>query len=165
MEKCRIILREMEVSDDERVTFWIGQPGMAIELSWKYPVTLEGTRQFFEAAIKNKSCRLFIIEEKGGLPLGFTMLYGIDLSLREARTGTLIGEENRNKGYAKESRQLLFDIAFGTLGIERLLSRTRRDNLAARSFLESASYTLVTNSEDADHDQDHYHFEVHPPAS
>ena len=160
---CRIRLREMEISDAEIVTLWIRQPGMVVELSWRYPVTIEGTKQFFETAIKNKSCRLFIIEEKGGLPLGFTMLYGIDLSLREARTGTLIGEENRNKGYAKESRQLLFDLAFGTLGIKRLLSSTRRDNLAARSFLESASYTLLTNSEDADHEN--YYFEVHLPAS
>ncbi|WP_192560696.1 GNAT family N-acetyltransferase [Pseudomonas allokribbensis] len=150
MSLTPITLRAIEISDIEVVTYWLKEPRVAEELSWHFPLTFEGTKAFFDMLASDQRNKGFAIENEAGGLVGLTMLYGINDNSREAWTGTLIAPGNsRRRGYAKASRLLLAEHAFGELNLKRLLSKISRSNIAAEKFLLSLPYSEIVETDES----------------
>lgn len=75
--------------------------------------------------------RNFVIELSDGTPVGMLSLIGIDGENRHAESARfLIGDEDAVKGVpaAVEAMKLLYELAFGELGLERVWGTIASDN-------------------------------------
>lgn len=74
----------------------------------------------------------FIIELKDGTPVGMVSLTGIDTTHRHAEPGRfLIGDEAAVRGIpvAIEAMKLVYELAFGTLELQRVFGSIASDNV------------------------------------
>jgi len=77
----------------------------------------------------------------GDRHIGFTGIHRINWKLRLGGTGTVIGEKSAwRKGFGSDAMQVRTKFAFETLGLHRLESEARADNIGSQRALEKAGY-------------------------
>lgn len=79
----------------------------------------------------------------GGTPLGEVLLFGLDVGLREAELGYLVGAAHRRRGLASRALSLLVRYALGTLKLRRLMLRIDSGNLASCAVARRCGFELV----------------------
>lgn len=97
-------------------------PEVTARFSWG-PYTSEEQPRAWVAGTEARRTAGEILElviERDGEPLGVTSLFELSRRDRRAATGTWLGREHWGTGANAESKALLFHLAFGVLGLERL---------------------------------------------
>lgn len=84
---------------------------------------------------------LELIIVRDGEPLGVTSLLELSRRDRRATTGTWLGRAYWGTGANAESKALLFALAFGPLGIERLTAYADTGHVRSQRALERLGFT------------------------
>jgi ribosomal-protein-alanine N-acetyltransferase len=93
------------------------------------------------AARREAGEALELVIERDGAPLGVTSLLELSHRDRRATTGTWLGREHWGTGANAESKALLFGLAFGPLGLERLTAYADTGHVRSQRALESLGFT------------------------
>jgi RimJ/RimL family protein N-acetyltransferase len=156
----RLRLRAPRVGDFRPFSRWYADPEVVRywwmgDVPWARQPRIASVRLFLGAWF-NRNAIVWTLES-GGKPIGHCHIREIDRLNGHARTALLIGERSeQRKGLASEAIALRSDYAFRRLGLHKLTSSTRADNIAGRRMLERAGYRLVgTAREDAVVDGQH----------
>jgi ribosomal-protein-alanine N-acetyltransferase len=93
------------------------------------------------AARREAGVLLELVIERDGAPLGVTSLMELSRRDRRATTGTWLGRAHWGTGANAESKALLFCLAFGRLGLERLSAYADTGHERSQRALESLGFT------------------------
>lgn len=93
------------------------------------------------AARREAGEALELVIVRDGEPLGVTSLLELSRRDRRATTGTWLGRAHWGTGANAESKALLFALAFGPLGIERLTAYADTEHVRSQRALESLGFT------------------------
>lgn len=114
-----VCLRALDVSDAARTLAW--RSGSRARLLNDGATTIEAQAAWIAA--RPPSERNYVIELRGGTPVGMLALIAIDPHAGRGETARfLIGEESAVRGIpaAVEAMKLLYQVAFGELGLHRV---------------------------------------------
>ena len=114
---------------------------------YKKDTDLEGARQFVADRLENQDSVIFLAEDDGGIPLGFTQLYPLFSSVRMQPSWLLNdlyvapGMRKRGVGHALMRRAQEFAAKTGAAGLELA---TAVDNESAKSLYHDLGWELDT---------------------
>lgn len=126
----------------EIVLTWFADPEISRYVILN-PLTLAQERQFLARAAANPDMVFWAIWV-GDEPIGTTGIRDIDWRNRHGDTGSMIGvAEYRGRGYGTAAHQLRTGYAFEELGLEKLVTTARSDNLPSIRALQRVGYREV----------------------
>lgn len=142
-----IFLRAVEPSDATRILLWENNPENWRVSGTEAPFSMHGILEYINS-IQNfrqsGELRLMICLQNTQDAIGTLDLFEANFKHGRAGVGILIAEKTeRNKGYAKESLDLLRDYANVFLGFHNLTANVLEDNQASIQLFESAGFELV----------------------
>jgi RimJ/RimL family protein N-acetyltransferase len=142
LEDNAVLLRPLEESDVENLLeFSINEPE-----TWKYSlIQVEGKENltnYIQLALKareNKTEYPFIVfDKKSGKYAGSTRFYDINWTFKTLQLGyTWYGKEFRGTGLNKHCKFLLLQLAFETLGLDRVEFRADNNNQHSIAAMKS----------------------------
>lgn len=104
------------------------------------PPDTDTHRRWFEGFLSDPDRRGWIISQ-GGRPCGFLMLKGLTSLQQRAEWGWYIGEADaRGRGAGRAAQALGLDIAFKTVGLQRVWAEVMADNDAALKAQAAAGF-------------------------
>lgn len=143
----KIFLRAVEPGDATKLMLWENNPKHWKVTDTEVPFSLHGIHQLIEQQQHIRSTgqlRLMICLNQTDEAVGAIDLYDADFRHEKAAVGILIGEdENKKKGYAQESLQLLIDYARDFLALHNLYCSVQADNAESISLFEKAGFEKV----------------------
>ncbi len=142
-----IYLRAIEPEDATKILIWENNPDHWRVSGTEAPYSMHGILEYINS-IQNfrqsGELRLMICLSTSNQPIGTLDLF--ETSFRHERTsiGILIGEhQERGKGYAKESLEILIDYAEKLWGFHNLSAHVLDDNQASIQLFESVGFELI----------------------
>lgn len=141
----RLILRKALLSDAQAMyRNWSSEAEVTKYLSW-YPHTNEGASLLILELWRNLSPKermtMWIIEDKSRQEaIGSISLMLVDKASYLGEIGFCLGKAFWDKGYATESLAAIIKHGF-TAGYEKLICRTRSENIAAKKVIEKNKMT------------------------
>ena len=138
-----VTLRAFERQDAETYRGWINDPEVAALVDRAGPVTAEEHARWYEALVGAPDHHVFAVEETDGRAfIGLVWLYGVHARHRRAEVRIVIGERRAwGKGRGTDALRALADVAFDTLGLEKLWADVLATNPRAVSAFERAGFT------------------------
>lgn len=115
-------------------------------MGWPPPQAVGETEAFITKALADQAgetppcvhfCIALVAKEE---PIGVTSLFAIDREHHHATVGSWIGQPHWGRGLMRESKALLFKVAFEMLGLERLQAWVDVDNHRSISSLENCGF-------------------------
>jgi RimJ/RimL family protein N-acetyltransferase len=141
-----IQLREWTSDDLDDLVELLDEPDIARWTPMPSPFDTEAGIAYLKRAhrgrISGQRIQLAITAD-GGKPLGEVLLFGVDLGLKEAELGYLVGAPFRRRGLAAGALSLLSGYAHGTLNLRRLLLRIDPANTASTAVARRCGYRLT----------------------
>lgn len=142
-----IFLRAIEPGDATKILLWENNPENWRVSGTEVPFSMHGILEYINS-IQNfrqsGELRLMICLHSTQKAIGTLDLFEANLKHSHAGVGILIAEKSeRNKGYAKESLELLIEYAQVFLGLYNLTANVLEDNQASISLFESTGFELV----------------------
>lgn len=135
-----IQLRPLAPEDRDRLFTWRREPEVARWMCGDEADSPEGHRAWFDAFLADPGRRGWIIE-RGGAPVGFLSLAGLDGCSRTAERGWYIGEADaRGRGAGRAAQVLGLELAFGELGLEKVWAEVLADNDTALKAQAAAGF-------------------------
>ncbi len=152
-----IFLRAIEPEDATKVLIWENNPENWKVSGTEAPFSMHGILEYINS-IQNfrqsGELRLLICKNDSNEAIGTLDLFEANFKHGRAGVGILIAEKSeRNKGFAKESLELLKKYAFVFLGLHSLFANVLEDNLESIKLFESAGFDLVGVKKDWFFDQ------------
>lgn len=141
-----IVLREWRSDDLDDLVVMLDDPDIARWTPMPSPFDVEAGIAYLKRAYQGRTTGQRIqlaITAEGNLPLGEVLLFGVDLGLKEAELGYLVGRPHRRRGLAAGALSLLSAYAQGTLKLSRLLLRIDPGNLASTAVARRCGYRLT----------------------
>ena len=132
-----VTLRPATAEDCRWIWLWRNDPETRRASFDSSPIPFETHEAWFRATLEGKDRRLYVI-------LADSMETGVvrlDVSGREAEVSIHLAPESRFRGVGSAAIQGMVDLAFGPLGLERLVARTKLDNQASVAAFERAGFT------------------------
>lgn len=144
-ESEMIYLRQMEVSDTEKIVTWRNNERVRHNFIYQKPFTVEGHLNWIHAQIEPGHVVQFIICEKAsGRDIGSVYFRDIDREQLRAEYGIFIGEDDAvGKGYGTQAAKLALEYAFEELKLNSVFLRVFADNTGARKSYERAGFILL----------------------
>jgi RimJ/RimL family protein N-acetyltransferase len=142
-------LREWRPDDLEALVDLLDDPDIARFTPMTSPFDLEAAEAYLARARQGRMSGQRIqlaITVDGGVPLGEVLLFGMDLGLREAELGYLVGARYRRRGLATAALSLLIGYARGTLGLERLLLRIDPSNIGSVAVARRTGFRITAEA-------------------
>lgn len=139
-------LREWTSDDLDDLVELLDEPDIARWTPMPSPFDIEAGIAYLKRAQQGRARGQRIqlaITADGGKPLGEVLLFGVDLGLKEAELGYLVGAPSRRRGLASAALSLLSGYAHGTLGLRRLLLRIDPANTASSAVARRCGYRLT----------------------
>ena len=142
----RLFLRALETSDVE-LMYEVEND----ELSWRYSDTVaplsrhllkEYASTYDANPFKSGQLRLIVISKESNIPVGIVDLYEISQRHSRAFVGIYILPEFRNKGYAKETLNLIENFAFQTLHLHQLAAKVEDKNRSSEILFTNNGYEM-----------------------
>jgi len=164
LETERLILREIEESDDAFMLDLLNQPSFIKYIGDRNVRTLDEAREFIESRYRKSYAEngfgLYAVELKLRMPdsvsknpvVGICGFVKRD-SLPDADIGFAFLPEFERKGYAFESAQAVMKYGREELGLKRVLAITTQDNESSGRLLEKLGFKfdgLITQPHDAE---------------
>lgn len=133
-------LRDVELSDKDRLRDWRNQPNVARWMYSDHEIGPEEHARWFVSATADPGRRYWIIEA-GGRPVGLINLYDIELECRQAGFAYYLAEEPaRGGGLASWAGLQVLDFAFGELGLMRVWAEALVENAASIGYLAALGF-------------------------
>lgn len=143
----RIFLRAIEPEDATKIMLWENNPENWRVSGTEAPYSMHGILEYINSIQNFRQCgelRLMICRQDDQSAIGTLDLFDANFKHGRAGVGILIGENSeRNKGYAKESLELLIEYATVFLGFHNLAASVLEDNEPSINLFESAGFELV----------------------
>ena len=140
----RIMLREFEQNDLGEMRKWITDPDSTRYLSDTFvvPQTWEQTAGFLDALLSGSKpgVHLVIADIMTGDYLGQCDLMNVTDYSRKAELAIVLGPEHQGKGYGGEAIELLLELAFCHLNLNRVHLRVSSQNARALICYERAGF-------------------------
>ena len=141
-----IILREWRSEDLDDLVVMLDEPDIARWTPMPSPFDVEAgiayLKRAYQGRISGQRIQLAITAD-GGRPRGEVLLFGVDLGLKEAELGYLVGREHRRRGLAAGALSLLSSYARSSLNLSRLLLRIDPGNTASTAVARRCGYRLT----------------------
>lgn len=146
LETERLILREIEESDDAFILDLLNQPSFIKYIGDRNVRTLEEARDFIESryrqSYRDNGFGLYAVEIKDmNILIGMCGFVRRD-SLPDADIGFAFLPEFERKGYAFESASAVMEYGREELGLTRVLAITTQDNESSGRLLEKLGFKL-----------------------
>ena len=141
-----VILREWCSEDLDELVTMLDEPEIARWTPMPSPFDVEAGIAYLKrahAGRTNGSRIQLAITADGDAPLGEVLLFGVDLGLREAELGYLVGARHRRRGLASGALSLLSAYARSALHLSRLLLRIDPRNTASTAVARRCGYRLT----------------------
>jgi RimJ/RimL family protein N-acetyltransferase len=141
-----IELREWNADDLDDLVELLDDPDVARWTPMPSPFDVEAGLAYLKRAQQGRLTGQRIqlaVTEDGGKPLGEVLLFGVDIGLKEAELGYLVGAAYRRRGLASRALSLLAGYAQETLGLRRLLLRIDPDNRSSTSVARRCGFRLT----------------------
>ncbi|GAA0516405.1 hypothetical protein GCM10010167_89860 [Paractinoplanes deccanensis] len=141
-----IVLREWRSDDLDDLVAMLDEPEIARWTPMPSPFDVEAGIAYLKRSHQGRvggSRIQLAITADGGRPLGEVLLFGVDLGLKEAELGYLVGRHHRRRGLASGSLSLLSSYARSTLHLSRLLLRIDPRNTASTAVAQRCGYRLT----------------------
>ena len=120
---------------------WLNDPDVVQYLMMTTGITRAMEEVWFDRMAKREHDWVWAILDEHERHIGYSAIHRINWRLRLASTGTVIGEKAAwRKGYGSDSMRVRTKFAFETLGLHRLESEARIDNVGSQRSLEKAGY-------------------------
>ena len=140
----RIMLREFEQNDLGEMRKWITDPDSTRYLSDTFvvPQTWEQTAGFLDSLLSGSKpgVHLVIADIMTGDYLGQCDLMNVTDYSRKAELAIVLGPEHQGKGYGGEAIELLLELAFCHLNLNRVHLRVSSQNARALICYERAGF-------------------------
>ena len=157
LETERLILREIDASDDAFMLDLLNQPSFIKYIGDRNVRDLEQSREFIESRYRksyaDNGFGLWAVELKEtGEPIGICGFVRRD-SLPDADVGFAFLPQFERRGYAFESASAVMDYGRETLGLKRVLAITTQDNESSGRLLEKLGFKydgLITQPHDTE---------------
>lgn len=135
-----IELRDLESADCERLFLWRRLPEVERWMCGRVAETLDEHQRWFDEFRCDPDTRGRIILHDGA-PVGLLTLRGIGGCDRLAYWGWYIGETAaRGRGIGRAAQALGLDLAFGDLGLNKVMAEVLADNETALKAQASAGF-------------------------
>ena len=144
LETERLVLRRVEVEDDEFILELLNDPSWLRFIGDKGVRTLDAARDYslnnLVAMYGRLGFGLYLAELKGeGVPVGVCGLIKRD-SLEDVDIGFAFLPKFRGKGYAYESASAVMSYGRRTFGLKRMVAITSPDNYDSERLLEKLGF-------------------------
>lgn len=135
-----ITIRAFEESDIQKKVEWINNPENNAFLHYDIPITVSGTKKWFNSHIGDKN-RYDAVILADGTPVGTIGLLNIDYKSMKAEFYIAMGEtEYKRKGIAKQAGFLIIKYAFDHYGLNKVYLFTESENIPAQKLFESLGF-------------------------
>lgn len=133
-----VSIREFEYGDIEKKVEWINNPLINEYLHYDIPITIDGTKKWFESKSTN---RYDSVIEYAGLPIGLIGLLQIDYVNQKAEYYISLGElDYMGKGIASKATELILKYAFENLNLNKVYLNVDADNNRACKLYEKSGF-------------------------
>jgi ribosomal-protein-alanine N-acetyltransferase len=144
IETARIVLRPLTPEDEAALATVLSD---AETMRWyPRPFTGDEVREWIERQLGRYSSStglLGLVEKQTGRLIGDCGPVWQEVEGRtELEIGYHVSRERWNQGFATEAAQVVIDYAFENLGVERVVSMIRPENLASRRVAKKNGLTL-----------------------
>ena len=142
-----IFLRAVEPEDASKMLIWENNPENWRVSGTEAPFSLHGILEYINSIHnfrQSGELRLIICLQETKEAIGTLDLFEANFKHGRAGIGILLAEkEYRNKGYAKESLELLKEYAFHFIGFHTIFANILEDNEESIRLFESAGFECV----------------------
>lgn len=145
LKNDNITLRTAEPYDADCIYRWENDRNIWRVSETIAPYSMHQIEQFLlnnNDLISEKQIRLMIEENDGKTSIGCIDIYDYDQFNERAGIGILIDEKFRNKGFAKQSVEILIDYCFNTLILNQVYILTFVDNIESIRLFESVGFEI-----------------------
>ncbi len=144
IETARLVLRPLTPEDEAALATVLSD---AETMRWyPRPFTGDEVREWIERQLDRYSSStglLGLVEKQTGRLIGDCGPVWQEVEGRtELEIGYHVSRERWNQGFATEAARVVIDYAFENLGVERVVSMIRPENLASRRVAEKNGLTL-----------------------
>jgi len=148
-----IRLRALEPSDVDILYRWENDPQNWFISNTLTPFSKHALARFIENSqldiYQTRQLRLMIIRRDNDQPIGAVDLFDIDPFHRRAGLGILIQDkQNRNKGYASDTLDVIIHYAFHHLKFHQLYCNIAADNDISIKLFKKKGFRLVGEKKD-----------------
>ena len=133
-----VTLRPAAAEDCRQIWLWRNDPETRRASFDSSPIPFENHEAWFRASLERQDRKLYVILAEG-TESGMVRL---DVSGHEAEVSIHLAPEWRFRGVGSAALQALLDLAFGALGLERLVALVKPDNRASLSAFRKAGFAL-----------------------
>lgn len=142
-----IHLRSVEPSDATKLMLWENNPAHWKVTDTEVPFSMHGILQLIEQQQHIRSSgqlRFIICLNETDEAVGAIDLYDVDFRNGNAAVGILIGDQqHKQKGYAKESLELMIDYAREFLAMHNLYCSIQANNPESIRLFESVGFEKI----------------------
>lgn len=147
LKSKNIFLRSVEPSDATKLLLWENNPAHWKVTDTEVPFSMHGILHLIEQQQHIRSTgqmRLMICLNESEEPVGAIDLYDVDFRNGNAAVGILIGDkQHKQKGYAKESLELMIEYATELLALHNLYCSIQADNPESIRLFETCGFEQV----------------------
>ena len=139
-QEVKTAIRKFEQSDIVQKVEWINNPANNQFLHYDIPITIEGTRKWFDSH-KDEETRYDAVIEFNGISVGIIGLLNIDKKNAKAEYYIAMGDmKYKGRGIAKEASRLILKYGFETLGLNRIYLFTEVENVVAQGLFSRVGF-------------------------
>lgn len=133
-----VTLRPATAEDCRQIWLWRNDPETRRASFDSAPIPFETHQAWFHASLGREDRKLYVILAEGRE----SGVVRLDVSGHEAEVSIHLAPESRHRGIGPAALQALVDLAFGTLGLARLVALVKPDNQASLPAFRKAGFTL-----------------------
>jgi len=134
-----VSLRPARPEDSHRVWTWRNDDESRRSSFNSELIPLERHEAWFRDTLGRADRRVYVVLEDG-IESGAVRL---DISTDEAEVSIHLAPESRGRGLGTMTLRALADQAFGSLGLDRLVARVKRDNTVSRRAFLAAGFHVA----------------------
>jgi RimJ/RimL family protein N-acetyltransferase len=145
LEGSRVLLRPLRDSDAASIYMHARDPEVLRYTLLPSPYRPSDSRRYVRMARSKKwqgKCIVRAIVPKPGKALAGVINLDLFLANRQCYVGYWLAREYWGRGLAKESLQLMLQLAFQTLGLSKVTSSVMHKNVRSYKLLEGAGFRL-----------------------
>lgn len=134
-------LRRLQKEDLPTRVLWMNNPAVYSGMHFSLPITLEGTKKWFENNVGNVKRADVVLMEDDEI-VAFAGITNIDSTLRKAESYTFVSPDKQGKGIGTRARKMVLDYAFGELGLNKVFAYINEDNIRSYKLSEKLGFKL-----------------------
>ena len=145
-QSLQCYLRPIKLEDLDKSVMWRNNSRINENIQgYRYPITLEMERRWLEGLLNNEDktrVAFSVVRKKDNELAGFVFLNNIDFLNRNAKLGTVLGEEMQGMGLGKECSNLICEYGFKMLNLIRIYGHALERNEISIKMCESIGFEV-----------------------